>query len=117
MKRTVLMVLCMAAGLFALSYGGVALAADGEDGAKEEVAAAVEAPAGKPLAAGLAAIGAGLALVGGGVGIGLIGGGAVSAVARQPEAGGQIFQTMIISAALIEGATLFAVVIALLVAL
>ena len=77
--------------------------------------AAVAAPAGKSLALGLGAIGAGLALVGGGIGIGLIGQGAVGAVARQPEAGGQIFQTMIISAALIEGATLFAVVVGLLV--
>lgn len=64
---------------------------------------------------GLAAVGAGLALVGGGIGIGLIGGRACESVARQPEAGGQIFQTMIISAALVEGATLFAVVLALLV--
>ncbi len=70
-----------------------------------------------PWGYGLAAIGAGLALIGGGLGIGKIGGGAVEAVARQPEAGGQIFQTMIISAALIEGATLFAVVVALLVVL
>lgn len=62
---------------------------------------------------GLAVMGAGLALIGGGIGIGLIGGNATQAIARQPEAGGQIFQTMIISAALIEGATLFAVVVAL----
>ncbi len=66
------------------------------------------------LKGGLGAIGAGLALIGGGIGIGRIGGGAVESVARQPEAGGQIFQQMIISAALIEGATLFAVVVALL---
>lgn len=63
---------------------------------------------------GIGAIGAGLALIGGGLGIGRIGGSATEAIARQPEAGGQIFQTMIISAALIEGATLFAVVVALL---
>jgi len=63
---------------------------------------------------GLAVIGAGLALIGGGLGIGRIGGSAVEAIARQPEAGGQIFQSMIIAAALIEGATLFAVVVALL---
>lgn len=114
MKRTVLMALCMVAGLVALSYGGVALA---EDAPAVTNPAVVATPEGKPLAAGLAAIGAGLALIGGGLGIGRIGGGAVEAVARQPEAGGQIFQTMIISAALIEGATLFAVVVALLVAL
>jgi F-type H+-transporting ATPase subunit c len=80
----------------------------------QETGAADEAGPSKPVAIGLGAIGGGLALVGGGIGIGLIGGGAVQAVARQPEAGGQIFQTMIIAAALIEGATLFAVVVALL---
>lgn len=63
---------------------------------------------------GFAAIGAGLAIVGGGIGIGLVGKGAVEAIARQPEAGGAIGQNMIIMAALIEGATLFAVVVGLL---
>jgi len=61
-----------------------------------------------------AAIGAGLAIIGAGRGIGQIGGSAVEAIARQPEAGGRIFTTMIISAALIEGATLFAVVVCML---
>ncbi len=64
---------------------------------------------------GLAAVGAGLAIMGAGRGIGQIGGSAVEAIARQPEATGQISQAMIISAALIEGATLFAVVVALLI--
>jgi len=63
---------------------------------------------------GFAAIGAGLAIVGGGIGIGLVGKGAVEAIARQPEASGAIGQNMIIMAALIEGATLFAVVVGLL---
>ncbi len=60
---------------------------------------------------GLAAIGAGMALVGGGIGIGLIGKGAVEAVARQPEAKTDILINMILTAALVEGATLFAVVV------
>jgi len=60
------------------------------------------------------AIGAGLAIIGGGAGIGRIGGSAVESIARQPEAAGQISTAMIITAALIEGATLFAVVIGLL---
>ena len=64
---------------------------------------------------GGAAIGAGLAIIGAGRGIGQIGGSAVEAIARQPEATGQISTAMIISAALIEGATLFAVVVALLI--
>lgn len=61
-----------------------------------------------------AGIGAGLAGVGGGVGIGAIGGRACEAIARQPEAAGRIFNTMIISAALIEGFTFFAMVVCLL---
>jgi len=59
---------------------------------------------------GLAVIGAGLALIGGGIGIGLVGKGAVESIARQPEAAGKIQINMILAAALIEGATLFAVV-------
>lgn len=58
---------------------------------------------------GLAVLGGGLALVGGGIGIGLVGKGAVEAIARQPEASGKIQINMILAAALIEGATLFAV--------
>ena len=60
------------------------------------------------------ALGAGLAILGGGLGIGRIGGSAVESIARQPEAAGQISTAMIITAALIEGAMLFAVVVGLL---
>ncbi len=55
------------------------------------------------------AIGAGLVVMGGAAGIGRIGGSAVESMARQPEAAGQINTAMIITAAMIEGATLFAV--------
>jgi len=61
----------------------------------------------------LAAIGAGLAVIGAGLGIGRIGGQAMDAIARQPEAGGKIQTAMIISAALIEGVALFAVVVSM----
>lgn len=61
----------------------------------------------------LAAIGAGLAVIGAGLGIGKIGGSAMDAIARQPEAGGKIQTAMIIAAALIEGAALFAIVVAM----
>ena len=61
-----------------------------------------------------AGIGAGLACVGGGIGIGAIGGRACEATARQPEVAGRIFTTMLISAALIEGFTFFAIVVCLL---
>ncbi len=62
-----------------------------------------------------AGIGAGLVLIGGGAGIGRIGGSAVEAMARQPEAAGTINTAMLITAAMIEGATLFGVVVCLLV--
>ena len=55
------------------------------------------------------AIGAGLVVMGGAAGIGRIGGSAVESMARQPEAAGNISTAMIITAAMIEGATLFAV--------
>jgi F-type H+-transporting ATPase subunit c len=61
----------------------------------------------------LAAVGAGLAVIGAGLGIGRIGGSAMDAIARQPEAYSKIQLAMIISAALIEGAALFAIVIAM----
>ena len=62
-----------------------------------------------------AAIGAGLAAIGAGLGIGKIGGSAMEAIARQPEASGDIRMNMIIAAALIEGVALLAVVVCLLV--
>ena len=50
-----------------------------------------------------AAIGAGLAAIGAGIGIGRIGGSAMDAIARQPEAYGKIQTAMLIAAALVEG--------------
>mgnify|MGYP001614699453 CR=1 FL=1 len=55
-----------------------------------------------------AGIGAGLAAIGAGIGIGRIGGGAVEAIARQPEAAGKIQTSMIIGAAFIEALTIYA---------
>jgi len=57
-----------------------------------------------------ASLGAALAAIGAAFGIGRIGGNAMEAIARQPEAAGDIRSNMIISAALIEGVALFAVV-------
>lgn len=70
------------------------------------IASAAEGPS---VGKGLAVIGGGIALLGGGIGIGLVGKGAVESIARQPEAAGKIQINMILAAALIEGATLFAV--------
>ncbi len=61
-----------------------------------------------------AAVGAGLVLIGGGLGIGKIGSSAVESMARQPEAAGNIQTAMIISAALIEGATFFGLIVCML---
>ena len=58
-----------------------------------------------------AGLGAGLIMIGAGIGIGLIGGRATEAMARQPEIAGTIQTAAIILAALIEGATFFALVI------
>ena len=64
------------------------------------------------IGAGLAIIGAGVVVIGAGLGIGRIGGQMADAMARQPEAAGQIQTGAIILAALIEGAALFGLVIA-----
>ena len=61
----------------------------------------------------IAAIGAGIAVIGAGLGIGQVGGKAMEGIARQPEAASKIQTAMIIAAALIEGVALFAVVVAL----
>jgi F-type H+-transporting ATPase subunit c len=81
-----------------------------EPGAAGDAATAlgVTGNLGKGLGGGLAA---GLAVIGGGLGIGRIGGSAVESIARQPEASGTIGTNMLIAAALVEGATLFAVVV------
>ncbi len=59
----------------------------------------------------LAAIGAGLAVLGAGYGIGKIGSSAMEAIARQPEAVGDIRANMILTAALIEGAAVIAIIL------
>lgn len=61
-----------------------------------------------------ASIGAAIAAIGAGIGIGKIGGSAMEAIARQPEAAGDIRSNMIVIAALIEGVALFAVIVCIL---
>lgn len=61
-----------------------------------------------------AAFGAGLVILGAGYGIGKIGGSAVESMARQPEVAGNVQTAMIIAAALIEGATFFALIVCML---
>lgn len=105
MKRMIKNV-AMATGVMAVLGPASALAQD-------EAVRLAEA-ANEGFGKGLGAVGAGLAVVGGGIGIGLVGKGAVEGIARQPEAAGPIGTNMILAAALIEGATLFAVVVGLL---
>lgn len=62
-----------------------------------------------------AGIGAGIAVIGAGLGIGNIGGNAMQAISRQPEAAGDIRSNMIVAAALIEGVAFFAIVVCLLI--
>ena len=60
------------------------------------------------------ALGAAVAALAAGYGIGKIGSSAAESIARQPEAGGDIRSSMIIVAAMIEGAALFAIIVCLL---
>jgi F-type H+-transporting ATPase subunit c len=108
-KNTARLVLMLVAVGFVLMFAPAAFAQEGG-------ASAAAAPA-SGLGKMGGAIGAGLAVIGCGLGIGRVGGSATEAMARQPEAAGQINTAMIVTAAMIEGATLFAVVVGLLAAL
>jgi F-type H+-transporting ATPase subunit c len=69
---------------------------------------------GTGVAVGGACVGAGLAAIGGGYAIAQVGGKCIESMARQPEAAGSMFAPMIVTAAMIEGAMLFAISVALL---
>ncbi len=71
----------------------------------------LQAAAGASLGKIGATLGAGLAVIGAGLGIGKIGSSAMEAIARQPEASGDVRMNMIIIAALLEGVALFAIVV------
>ena len=62
----------------------------------------------------MGALGAGIAALGAGLGIGLIGSKATEAISRQPEAAADIRSAMILTAAFVEGAALFAIIVGLL---
>ena len=91
------------------AFAGTAMAAPDAAGAVEATGAAVADF--KGLGFGL---GMGMALIGAGLGSGKIGSSAVESMARQPEVAGNIQTGMILTAAFVEGAALFAVVVALL---
>ncbi len=64
-----------------------------------------------------AGLGAGLTIVGAAAGIGKLAGAAMEGIARQPNAAGDIRGAMIVAAVLIEGATFFALVVTILLAI
>jgi F-type H+-transporting ATPase subunit c len=113
MKRT----LVLAALLTTICLSTAAAFAQESPAAKPAAAAApaAEFSQGKGLAVLGACIGAGLAAIGGGIGVGRIGGGMVESIARQPEAAGAMFAPMIITAAMVEGGMLFAIVVGFLI--
>ena len=84
-------------------------------GAKTLILEAITA--GASLAQVGAAIGAAIAVIGAAWGIGMIGKSATESIARQPSASSNIRTSMILTAAFIEGVSLFAIVVCLLVAL
>lgn len=84
----------------------------GADAALAQTALPLLAQAAVP---GMAVVGAGLAAIGAGIGVGLVGSGWVGAIARQPEAAGTMFVPGILTAAMIEGAALFAIIVAFIV--
>lgn len=98
----------LALGLLLVAHGTVSAQAT-EEPATAPTAAAVKAPF-----SDLRAIGAGLVILGAAMGIGGLTKSAVESMARQPETAGNIQTAMIISAALIEGVTFFALLLQLL---
>lgn len=101
LKLTKLVIICLT--IFLAATPAMAQ----EDGAADAAASAsggFSMDFGKPFGAGLVMIGAAL-------GIARIGGQAVEGMSRQPEASGNIQTAMIIAAALIEGATFFALIV------
>lgn len=94
----------------------VPVQAELSDKAQSQAIARAQAETSKMTGIG-AGIGMGLAIVGAGIGIGLVGFAALSGIARQPEQAGTIRGTMILMAALVEGAALIAVVFCLVLAL
>lgn len=77
----------------------------------QETPAGAAAAVSAPLISFSGAIGAGVVMLGAAFGIAKIGAAAVESMARQPEVAGDIRGSMIVAAALIEGATFFALIV------
>ena len=112
-NRIRIVTMCVAC-LFVVCVAAPAWAADpGQDESADQPA--VQSASLDAIGAAGKSIGAGLVILGAGFGIGRIGGQAVEGMSRQPEASGNIQTGMIISAALIEGATFFALIVCIIV--
>ena len=74
----------------------------------------LQAAAGAALGKAGAALGAAIAAIAAAIGIGKIGKSTMEAIARQPESAGNLRTSMIIAAGMVEGAALFAIIVALL---
>ena len=103
-----------------LVLGGITCAAVAQDApvaAKADSAKAIEKPQfgiANAMAIIGACFGAGIAAIGGGIGISRIGSSCLEAIALQPEASGAMFGPMVITAAMVEGGMLFAIVVCML---
>ena len=113
MERVIKFFKIGAIGFALLLVASAAVAQDDEGQAPEQQIEA-DSPGGDSLILAGAAAGAGLVLLGAGYGIGRIGSAAVESMARQPEVAANVQTAMIISAALIEGATFFGLIVCLL---
>lgn len=100
--------------LFALALVLAPLTASAQEDAAPANTTAVAAATSSVDLTPLYGIGAGLVLIGAAYGIGKIGANSVENMARQPEVAGKIQTAMIISAALIEGVTFFALIVCML---
>lgn len=74
----------------------------------------LQAASGVALGKAGAALAAAVAALAGAYGIAKIGKSTMEAIARQPESAGNLRTTMIIAAGMVEGAALFAIIVALL---
>jgi F-type H+-transporting ATPase subunit c len=101
-KLSKIVMLCVVL-MLTLGMPALAMAAD--------AAGSPAAPASTNLVLAGAAAGAGLVIIGAGYGIGKIGSAAVESMARQPEVAGNIQTAMLITAAMLEGVTLFALIV------
>jgi len=109
---TLMLVLIVVAGVAGVAFASEQDVADNAGNAVNAETNA-ETNAVRSLAIIGVAVGAGLCVIGGGVGIGMIGSACLDSIARQPEAASAMFIPMIIVAGMVEGATFFGLIVCL----